>query len=156
MKTIKLKDGHYKGVEFDIKKERLLYDGKTMIYFFDNPHGFEEIAHENDAEIITKPFKELIGRYESIKTFMPTGDGNDKEITLMYSVEEDLIDEVLYNENELTAEDIEILQEDGLLVNLVVSGIHSKLFREGYRKPEKVISKYGRFEKDRAEYLKNG
>ncbi len=161
MKTIKLKDGHYQGVEFDVQKERLLYDGETMIYFFDNPQGFEEIAHENDVDIITKPFEELLGRYESIRTFMPTGDGNDKCITLMYSVEEnddgsEWIDEIIFNENELTAEDIEILQEDGLLINLVVSGIHGKLFREGYRNPEKVISKYGRFEKNREEYLKYG
>lgn len=156
MKAIRLKNGHYKGFEFDIKKERLLYDGKTMIYFFDTPHGFEEIAHENDVDIITKPFEELSWRYESIRTFMPTGDGNEKEITLMFSVEEDWIDEVLYNENELTAEDVGILQEDGLLINLVVAGIHGKLFREGYIKPERVISKYGRFEKDRSEYLKYG
>lgn len=156
MKAIRLKNGHCKGFEFDVQKERLLYDGKTMIYFFDNTHGFEEIAHENDVEIIIKPFEELLGRYESIRCSMTTGDGNEKEITLMYSVEEECIYEVFYNKNELTAEDIEILEEDGFLIDLVVAGIHGQLLKEGYRNPENVISKSGRFEKNRSEYLKYG
>lgn len=161
MKAIRLKYGSYKGIEFNIQKERLLYDGEKMIYFFDNPHGDEEIAHENDVDIVIEPVEELLGRYDTIKAFMPTGDGNEKEITLMYNVEEEdngeeWIGEVLYNENELTAEDIEILEEDGLLTKLVVSGIHGKLFKEGYRKPENVISEYGLFKKDRSEYLKYG